>query len=74
LTLSVSDDGVGFGAQPGDSSLGIGLQNVRARLVQLHGSDGKLTFERAIPHGTVAMIHIPYRVCSPEPMPSVAHA
>jgi signal transduction histidine kinase len=73
LMLSVSDDGVGFGAQSADSSLGIGLQNVRARLVQLHGSDGKLTFERATPHGTVAMIHIPYRVCSSEPTQSVAN-
>jgi signal transduction histidine kinase len=74
LTLCVSDDGVGFGAQSGDSSLGIGLQNVRARLTQLHGSDGKLTLERATPHGTVAMIHIPYRVCPCEPAPSSARA
>jgi two-component system LytT family sensor kinase len=74
LTLSVSDDGVGFGARSGDGSLGIGLQNVRARLAQLHGSDGRLTLEPASPHGTVAMIHIPYRVCQSEPTPALADA
>ena len=65
LELSVTDDGVGFGSES-SSSLGIGLQNVRARLIQLHGSDGKLTLEPASPHGTVATICIPYRVCQSE--------
>jgi two-component system, LytTR family, sensor kinase len=74
LTLSVSDDGVGFGARTGDSSLGIGLQNVRARLAQLYGSEGRLTIEPSKPHGTVAMIHIPYRVCPPDAPPSPADA
>jgi hypothetical protein len=72
LTLSVSDDGLGFGARSGDGSLGIGLQNVRARLAQLHGSDGRLTLEPAAPRGTVAMIHIPYRVREPTPEPADA--
>ena len=74
LELSVSDDGVGFGARSGDASLGIGLQNVRARLAQLHGSDGTLEIEPATPHGTVATIRIPYRVGSAEPAPSAADA
>jgi signal transduction histidine kinase len=65
LELSVTDDGVGFGSES-SSSLGIGLQNVRARLIQLHGSDGKLTLEPASPQGTVATIRIPYRVCQSE--------
>jgi signal transduction histidine kinase len=72
LTLSVSDDGVGFGAGSGDASLGIGLQNVRARLAQLHGSDGRLTFEPAIPHGTTATIRIPYRACPAAPAPDAS--
>lgn len=72
LTLSVSDDGVGFGTRSRNGSLGIGLENVRARLAQLHGSEGRLTIEPAHPHGTVAMIHIPYRVCPPDPTPSPA--
>lgn len=63
LTLSVSDDGVGIGARSG-ASLGIGLENVRARLAQLHGSEGRLTLEPSRPRGTVATIHIPYRTCS----------
>ena len=64
LELRVSDDGVGMGAGSGDSSLGIGLQNVRGRLAQLHGAEGSLTLAPAAPNGTVATIRIPYRVCS----------
>ena len=67
LELCVTDDGIGIGASSGDSSLGIGLQNVRARLAQLHGANGAFTLQPAIPHGTVATIRIPYRVFSSEP-------
>ena len=74
LELSVSDDGVGFGARPGESSLGIGLRNVRARLAQLHGADGTLTLGPASPQGSVATIRIPYRVCPADPTPSPAGA
>ena len=74
LALCVSDDGVGLGARSGDASLGIGLQNVRARLAQLHGADGRLTIEPGEPHGTVATIRIPYRLCSSEPAPSSVNA
>ena len=66
LELSVSDDGVGLGAQSGNSSLGIGIQNVRARLAQLHSTDGTFTLEASKPHGTIATIRIPYRVCNSE--------
>jgi len=66
LELSVSDDGVGLGAQSGNSSLGIGIQNVRARLAQLHGTEGTFTLEPLTPHGTVATIRIPYSVCQSE--------
>jgi signal transduction histidine kinase len=69
LALSVSDDGIGFGVRTGDASLGIGLHNVRARLAQLHGGDATLTLEPATPHGTIATIHVPYRVCVAEPTP-----
>ena len=74
LELSVSDDGVGCGARSDDSSLGIGLQNVRARLAQLHGTDGILTLGPSTPHGTVATIRIPYRVYPAEPAPGAARA
>ena len=72
LELAVSDDGVGFGVPSDDSSLGIGLQNVRARLAQLHGADGTLTLGPSTPHGTVATIRIPHRVCPSAPTPSFA--
>ena len=74
LELCVSDDGVGLGARSGDTSLGIGLQNVRARLAQLHGADATLVLEPSIPQGTVATIRIPYRVCPSEPSPNAAAA
>lgn len=60
LELCVTDDGVGLGAPSADSSLGIGLQNIRARIAQLHGADGTFTLEPGAPHGTVATIRIPY--------------
>ena len=72
LELSVTDDGVGLGAPSGDASLGIGSQNVRARLAHLHGAQGVLTLEPAVPHGTVATIRIPYRVSSSEPTRTTA--
>jgi two-component system LytT family sensor kinase len=74
LELCVSDDGLGFGARSGDGSLGIGLQNVRARLAQLHGADGVLVLGPSTPHGTVATIRIPYRVCPSAAAPSAAGA
>jgi signal transduction histidine kinase len=74
LELCVSDDGVGFAPRSGDSSLGIGLQNVRARLAQLHGSAATLSIEPAQPRGTAVMIQMPYRVCPPDPVASVARA
>ncbi|HEX6574635.1 MAG TPA: histidine kinase [Gemmatimonadaceae bacterium] len=66
LELTVSDDGVGISERSNNSSLGIGLQNVRARLAQLHADDGTFTIEPAHPQGTVARIRIPYRVCQTE--------
>ena len=73
LELCVTDDGVGLRASSGDSSLGIGLQNVRARLAQLHGVNGVLTVQPAVPQGTVATIRVPYHVFSSEPTPATAH-
>jgi signal transduction histidine kinase len=70
----VTDDGVGLGAPSGDPSLGIGLENVRARIAQLHGADGVFTLQPAIPQGTVATIRIPYRVMPSEPTPILATA
>ena len=50
------------------------VRALRARLAQLHGSDGILTVGPSTPHGTVATIRIPYRVCPSEPAPSSADA
>ena len=72
LELCVTDDGVGVGAASSDSSLGIGLQNVRARLAQLHGADGVLELQPGKPHGTVATIRIPYRIFSSDLTPTSA--
>ena len=64
LQLSVSDDGVGLGTSSAEVSLGIGLQNLRARVAQLYGASGTLTLEPGTSQGTVATIRIPYRVCT----------
>ena len=74
LELGVTDDGVGLGTRSADSSLGIGLQNVRARLAQLHGADGTLRLEPSTPNGTIATIRIPYRAYPSGPLPSSADA
>lgn len=72
LELSVTDDGIGLNAPSDTASLGIGLQNVRARLASLHGDHGTLTLGPGTPTGTIAMIRIPYRVVAPAPLVATA--
>jgi sensor histidine kinase YesM len=56
LHLSVSDDGAGF-TQSGGS--GIGLANIRARLLTLYGRESALTLAGNQPRGVCAGIRIP---------------
>jgi len=53
--IEVADDGLGFAAT---TSSGVGLSNLRERLMALYGSGARLTIEDAAP-GTRARISIP---------------
>ncbi|TSA14221.1 MAG: hypothetical protein D4R74_08630 [Betaproteobacteria bacterium] len=57
LRVSVADTGVGFANQPGR---GVGLTNVRERLVALYGNKALLTAEPNQPCGAKLTIEIPY--------------
>jgi sensor histidine kinase YesM len=58
LRLSVADTGRGF--PPGGSNAhGVGLSNLRDRLLTLYGNNARLTLEGNQPNGVVASIEIP---------------
>ncbi|MBL0142395.1 MAG: histidine kinase [Betaproteobacteria bacterium] len=56
LRLMVSDTGRGFGDSVG---AGVGLANIRERLVALYGERAKLTLESNSPNGVIATIEVP---------------
>jgi sensor histidine kinase YesM len=56
LRLRVSDDGVGFAAEPGE---GVGLGNIRARLAALYGPRARLALEAKVGAGVTAILEIP---------------
>jgi two-component sensor histidine kinase len=67
LELSVQDDGVGLQPSPRRSSPphrtgGVGLTNIRARLLELYGSRATLDLVAHSEAGTVARLRIPYVV------------
>jgi LytS/YehU family sensor histidine kinase len=57
LVLSVADNGHGFAAASGS---GVGLANIRARLVAQYGEQAALRFEANSPRGVVATIRLPW--------------
>jgi len=64
LVLSVSDRGAGDDASPETApshGTGIGLSNVRARLVELYGSSARLELRPDGPHGMEARVTLPWR-------------
>ncbi len=67
LALAVRDDGPGLNGAKGNGKKGIGLQNTRARLQQLYGSDHSFEVRNAKGRGLVACVAIPYHPCVPEP-------
>jgi len=56
LRIEVRDDGAGLRQASGG---GMGLSNVRERLVALFGAGARLVIEPNVPHGVVAAIEIP---------------
>jgi hypothetical protein len=59
LEIRVIDDGVGFRAQSGS---GVGLANVRSRLLSLHGEAGVLELARNADSGVTVTMRVPFRV------------
>ena len=57
ITVTVADDGIGFG---GDTSgTGIGLKNIRERLKLAYGSAANFTIIANFPEGVAASINVP---------------
>ncbi|MEO6918761.1 MAG: histidine kinase [Collimonas sp.] len=61
LRVSVTDDGLGFGAVPSNGT-GLGLQSIRDRLKLLHGSAAQLEIAPNSPSGVRSTIEVPYQV------------
>ncbi len=61
LRVSVSDDGLGFGAVASDGT-GLGLQSIRERLKLLYQDGGQLEIVPNQPTGVRATIDVPYQV------------
>ena len=57
LRLEIVDSGLGFKAER-DS--GMGLSNIRERLLSLYGNKGRLILEENSPHGLKAVIEVPH--------------
>jgi sensor histidine kinase YesM len=62
LVITVLDTGAGLSPQPGQ---GIGLANIRERLVLLYGNDAELVLEENVPRGFVARLCLPGRLSPP---------
>ena len=61
LRVTVSDDGLGFGAVPSDGT-GLGLQSIRERLKLLYQDNGHLDIVPNQPSGVRSTIDVPYQV------------
>lgn len=63
LIITVADTGPGLtGDDPvTNSGTGVGLPNIRDRLIQAYGDDQRFELAENIPHGLIVMIDIPYQ-------------
>jgi signal transduction histidine kinase len=69
LRVTVTDDGLGFGAKPSDGT-GLGLMTIRERLKLLHGAAASLKIEPNVPSGVIAIIEVPYQLAKNEAIAS----
>jgi two-component system LytT family sensor kinase len=60
LTIGVDDDGPGIDAAAGSGS-GIGLNNIRQRLMQMYGERSELRLSRSVRGGLAVSIRLPFR-------------
>jgi hypothetical protein len=59
IRVIVKDTGRGLTDAPVQSGGGVGLTNIRERLIALYGDEGRLTLESNEPKGVIASIEIP---------------
>ena len=59
LAVTVSDNGAGFDANVSASGGGLGLSNIRERLLQMHGSNAELTLRARAEGGVSATLTVP---------------
>ncbi len=57
IRVVVSDTGIGM---PTSAGVGVGLTNIKDRLIALYGDHGKLTLEENHPTGLTAIIEVPH--------------
>jgi len=65
LAVTVADTGLGFG-RAATAGTGVGLANIRERLLLLYGSKAQLTINDNPAGGTITCITVPYRSRSEE--------
>ena len=68
LVVTIADTGPGLAARGPDGAVpvssqgtGVGLANIRERLVQSYGDDHRFAIEDNEPHGLIVLIDIPYQ-------------
>jgi sensor histidine kinase YesM len=66
LRVHVKDDGPGFEAGAEQVTLGIGLANTRARLLQLYGPGAALTIDNGDRGGATVTMTVPFRALAEE--------
>jgi signal transduction histidine kinase len=59
IRVAVKDTGRGLTDTPTQAGGGVGLSNIRERLIALYGEQGKLTLESNEPKGVIASIVVP---------------
>ncbi len=59
IRVAVRDTGRGLSDAPMQSGQGVGLSNLRERLMAIHGGRGRFTIEAQPPRGVVATIEVP---------------
>jgi hypothetical protein len=64
LRAAVADTGAGLAGIKSEGGTGIGLSNIRARLVALYGRAARLTITNNTPRGLIATIEIPWQLAS----------
>jgi sensor histidine kinase YesM len=61
LRVSVTDDGLGFGAVPSNGT-GLGLQNIRERLKLIYKDKAQMIISPNKPSGVCVTIELPYEI------------